>query len=77
MFPVSHALRGLAFRSRSCGNGEAYQRNGHTLHLGNYAIDRVDVDGTLHAGCHVIPYSEIERIAPELERIATAGEAQS
>ena len=75
--PVSHALRGLRFVRAVVAKGEAYQRNGHTLHLGQYAIDRVDVDGTLHAGCHVIPYSEMERIAPELERIATAGEVES
>lgn len=68
--PVSHALRGLRFVRNVVKTGQAYQRNGHTLHLGNYAIARVDVDGTLTAGCHVIPYSEIERIAPELERLA-------
>ena len=75
--PVSHALRGLRFVRAVVTRGEAYQRNGHTLHLGYYAIDRIDTDGTLTAGCHVIPYSEIERIAPELERLATAAEVQS
>jgi hypothetical protein len=65
--PVSHALRGLRFVRAVVARGEAYQRNGHTLHLGNYAIDRIDADGTLHAGCHVVSYAEIERIAPLLE----------
>jgi hypothetical protein len=70
--PVSHALRGLRFVRAVVARGEAFQTNGKTFHLGHYKIDRIDVDGTLTAGCHVIPISEIERIAPELERIASA-----
>jgi hypothetical protein len=70
--PVSHALRGLRFVRAVVARGEAFQTNGKTFHLGHYKIDRIDVDGTLTAGCHTIPYSEIERIAPELERIASA-----
>jgi hypothetical protein len=67
--PVSHALRGLRFVRAVVAKGEAYQRNGHTLHLGHYAIDRIETDGTLHAGCHVITLAEIERIAPVLESL--------
>lgn len=70
--PVSHALRGLRFVRAVVARGEAFQTNGKTFHLGHYKIDRIETDGTLTAGCHVIPYSEIERIAPELERIASA-----
>lgn len=70
--PVSHALRGLRFVREVVKHGEAFQTNGHTFHLGHYKIDRIDVDGTLHAGCHVIPYPEIERIAPELEVLAAS-----
>jgi hypothetical protein len=40
--------------------------NGHSIRLGNYAIDRIEPDGTVHAGCHVVRWEEIERIAPEL-----------
>lgn len=67
--PASHALRGLRFVRAVVARGEAYLRNGHTLHLGHYAIDRIDVDGTLRAGCHVISLAEIERIAPVLESL--------
>ena len=73
--PVSHALRGLRFVRAVVTRGEAFQTNGHTFHLGHYKIDRIDVDGTLTAGCHVISLAEIERIAPELERIASAEDA--
>ena len=70
--PVSHALRGLRFVRAVVARGEAFQTNGKTFHLGHYKIDRIETDGTLTAGCHVISLSEIERIAPQLERIADA-----
>jgi hypothetical protein len=70
--PVSHAIRGLRFVRAVVARGEAFQTNGHTFHLGHYKIDRIGTDGTLTAVCHVISLAEIERIAPELERIASA-----
>ena len=68
--PVSHAIRGLRFVRSVVQRHEAFQTNGHTFHLGNYKIDRIDVDGTLTADCHVISYAEIESIAGQLEAIA-------
>lgn len=65
--PVIHAKIALAFVRRVKVSGQAYKANGHTLHIGYYAVDAIDVDGNLTAGCHYIPYSEIERIAPQLE----------
>lgn len=67
--PVSHAVRGLRFVRNVVKSGQEYQRNGHTLHLGHYAIDRIEANGTLHAGCHVISYEEITRLAPSLESL--------
>ena len=67
--PVSHAKRGLRFVREVVKSGQEYRRNGHTFHLGHYSIDRIETDGTLHAGCHVIAYAEIERIAPQLEAL--------
>lgn len=64
--PLSHALRGLRFVEAVRASGKAYQRNGHTIHLGHYAIDSIDVLGNLKAGCHYIQWAEIERIAPLL-----------
>jgi len=65
-FPLSHAIRALALVRRIRASGREYVRNGHAIHLGNYAIDRIGPDGTVHAGCHVVRWEEIERIAPEL-----------
>ena len=65
-FPVSHALRALTFVRRVRESGQEYVHNGHTIHLGHYVIDRIEPDGTVHAGCHVVKWEEIERIAPQL-----------
>lgn len=66
-FPIKHARLGLAAVRRIMASGVEYVRNGHTIHLGNYAIDKITVDGTVYAGCHVVPWSSIERILPQLE----------
>lgn len=68
--PVSHALLGLAFVRKVVKSGVEYVRNGHTFHLGTFPVDRIETDGTLHAGCHVISFAEIERLVPELEKFA-------
>lgn len=65
-FPVSPARRGLAFIHTVRESGREHVRNGHTIHLGHYVIDRIEPDGTVHAGCHVVKWDEIERITPQL-----------
>ncbi len=65
-FPVVHALRALTFVRRVRESGQGYVHNGHTIHLGHYVIDRIEPDGTVHAGCHVVKWEEIERIAQQL-----------
>jgi hypothetical protein len=67
-FPVSHALLALAFIRQVRASGREYVHNGHSVHLGHYAVDRIEPDGTVHAGCHVVKWEEIEHIAPQLER---------
>jgi hypothetical protein len=74
-FPVSHAKRALAFVRKVREFGQAYVRNGHTIHLGAYAIDRIEPDGTVKAGCHVVSWQEIERIAPFLDSTSTSATA--
>jgi hypothetical protein len=67
-FPRAHAIRGLAFVRGIRASGQEYIPNGHAIHLGNYVIDRIDSDG-VHAGCHVVKWEEIERIAPQLNAL--------
>jgi hypothetical protein len=68
--PVQHAKKALVivrfFQSRQ----KEYVRGQRSIHLGHYVVDRITPEGTLHAGCHVIPFSEIERIGVELDQIA-------
>jgi hypothetical protein len=74
-FPVSHAKRGLAFVRKVRESGQAYVRNGRTIHLGPYAIDHIEPDGTVKAGCHVVSWEEIERIATALDSVPTSANA--
>jgi hypothetical protein len=74
-FLVSHAKRALAFVRKVRESGQAYVRNGHTIHLGPYALDRIEPDGTVKAGCHVVCWEEIERIAPYLDSVPTSANA--
>lgn len=64
--PLSHAPRLWRVIEGVRASGQAYERNGHTIHAGDFAIDRIDPDGTLHAGCHVIPHSELRIMARAL-----------
>jgi len=48
-----------------------WQKNGHSIHLGSYQIDRVMCDGTIHAGCHNVKWEEIERLNIELVAVLT------
>jgi hypothetical protein len=65
-FPISHARRGLDLILKVRESGQEYVRNGHNIHLGDYIIDRIEPNGTVHAGCHVVKWEEIERITPLL-----------
>ncbi len=62
-FPLDHGIRAFKLIAAVKSRGETWERNGHTIHLGHYAIDRIDADGTVKAGCHLVEWSEIERIA--------------
>lgn len=66
-FPLDHARKGLQLVRRVMSRGYEWIRNGHTFRLGHYGIDRIEVNGTVHAGCHVVTFAEIERIAGQLE----------
>jgi len=84
-FPLSHALRAMRIIQRLRANREAdkaeglerhydaplYRHNGHTIHLGHYALDEVRADGTIIAGCHIITPAEFDRFAAILETLPT------
>jgi hypothetical protein len=70
-FPVAHACKGLKIVEACVNAGREYVRNGHTVHLGHYPIDRIEANGTVHAGCHVVTYAEIQRISSALQSRCT------
>ena len=50
--------------AQSCRNaGRAWERNGDQCPVGHFQIDKVTPEGNLRAGCHLIPWSEMERLA--------------
>jgi hypothetical protein len=61
--PLDHARRVWNAVRRAVITGAEYQRNGHTIHAGAFTVDRIDADGTLHAGCHTIKLDEMRRFA--------------
>ena len=61
--PLDHAVKAFRIIKRLRDKGEAYQRNGHTIHLGNFALDAIDTQGNVTAGCHEVAWEEIARVA--------------
>lgn len=51
---------------RECGK---YWEPPVQFNVGHYRLDRVDSDGTLHIGCHTIPYDELVLMARKLNFI--------
>lgn len=64
--PAAHARRLWPIIERVVRTGQPYQRNGHTEHVGEFAVDAIEADGTLHAGCHTIGYAELKQCAAAL-----------
>lgn len=61
--PEGHGQRIWAFIEMLRDRGETYQHNGHTQHVGQFRVDRIDADYTLWAGCHRIAYSRMYEFA--------------
>lgn len=61
--PLDHAKRAFKVVKACKDKGNSYQRNGHTVHLGHFALDSIDTNGNVTAGCHKIEWQEIERVA--------------
>ena len=61
--PLDHAVKAFRVLKSLHDKGESYQRNGHTIHLGHFALDSLDNQGVVRAGCHTVEWAEIERVA--------------
>lgn len=49
--------------------GYSSTTTGHTIHLGHFQLDSIDIDGKVKAGCHTVEYTAIERVAKQLNLI--------
>ncbi len=66
-FPIAHAKRGLALVRSVMARGEDWQSNGHTCKLGLYSISKITADGTVYAGCHIVPWVAISLVASQID----------
>jgi hypothetical protein len=65
--PVEHVKKVLPLVLQLIRAGRTYEKNGHSIHLGYYTLDKIDESGTVHVGCHRIEKAEVERIAEQLQ----------
>jgi len=61
--PVEHVKRVAPLIVKLINTGETYQRNGHSIHIGEYVIESLDSNGNLKIGCHLFKKEELLRIA--------------
>jgi len=59
-FPLSHGVLALKSILASKEKSQEWVTNGHSIHLGNFVIDKIDPNGDVHAGCHFVTFNEIE-----------------
>ena len=82
-FPLEHGLKALPFIKAAMRHGGAdvsEQPAFVNRRLGHFRIDRVGPNGTVHAGCHMVPLFAIQWAAraagacevPEMDHVAAA-----
>lgn len=64
--PLAHAVKVFRFVKLCRDRGEAWHRNGRTIRVGHFQVDRIAADGDFWAGCHRINWPETERLARTL-----------
>ena len=64
-FPIEHGVKAFRLLKGLWAAGADWQRNGRTIHLGHYQIDKVTSEGVT-AGCHFVPRDEVELMARTL-----------
>lgn len=64
--PIEHVRRALPLVRAIKERGTEWHRNGQEIRVGHFQIDAIEPDGTIRAGCHVIGWDEVERIAVQV-----------
>ena len=61
--PLEHAIKAFRFVKLVRQRGTPWERNGKTIRVGHFQIDRISAEGDFTAGCHNFTWPEIERAA--------------
>lgn len=61
--PLEHAKRAFRMIAKVRAAGVPWVRNGHTIHVGHFQVDRIEANGDFTAGCHRFAWQEVERVA--------------
>jgi len=64
--PLDHAIKFWGLIKSWHDKGVSYVKDHHSINLGHYTVNKFDGQ-TLTVGCHLIPFSEIEGIANQLQ----------
>ena len=84
--PIDHALRVIDWVIALRTRGEViedgtlrylWKRNGHTMRVGHYHVDRVWESGDIDAGCHKFKYEELLNIKQLILTWKKENESQS
>lgn len=61
--PWAHAVKAFRFIRLCVERGEGWQRNGRTVRVGHYQIDRIEPNGDMTAGCHRFAWDAMRELA--------------
>lgn len=64
--PLDHAIRAFQLIKACRTKRHSWEENGHSIHVGHFAIRSISQDGNIIAGCHRINWPEIELIARQI-----------
>lgn len=65
--PIAHVVRAMPLILKYIQEGKEFITNGHTIHLGQYKLERIKTDGTVIIGCHTFEKEEVLRIAGRIQ----------
>jgi hypothetical protein len=61
--PLDHAIRLWPIILKVKASGQSYVHNGHSEHVGNFTVNRIEPNGDVVVGCHLIKFNELEHCA--------------
>lgn len=61
--PLAHAIKAFRFVKLCKESGRTFARNGKTIRVGHFQVDKIESTGDFIAGCHSFKWSEIARVA--------------